>query len=518
MNDTNGQSANSLAIGSIFLVLVQLAMPSSAAEWRIIPTLLITETYLDNVEEAPPGEEESDYVTELNPGISLQAQGSRLNLNLNYSMQNLFYIDNSDENTTNHELSADANVELLREHLFLDAFASAQQVLVSPEGRGGNDNLTITDDRTTAITYTISPYAVRRFGNMAGELRYAFEKVDFLDDGADTAEASDSHRLFANLASDPSARRLSRPAGYRTNIEGITASSEEATDAGLEGRNRQPRRYVNDFQWSLTYSRDQTDFQDDTDEKFELLALDTSYRIGARTAALLGLGYENNDFDQSAEADQPEGFFWYTGIAWNPSRRTALEATVGRRFFGTTYSLAFRHNTRTITTDVQYAEEFVTTADTILEEQLSSNGDESSNPETGVPLPQLGSEVYLRKRLTGSISKTTAKSTFQLSAYDEDREFQRSDSEEQAYGITFGWDWQLASRTDSRLFAEWQRLESSQEDQEDFDSWQIGASINRRIRNTINAYFDYRYSRRDSTDPENDYKQNQIAAGLQITF
>ncbi|MEZ5591648.1 MAG: TIGR03016 family PEP-CTERM system-associated outer membrane protein [Gammaproteobacteria bacterium] len=493
---------------------------AQAAEWRILPALTVSGTYHDNITQAPSGAEESDFVTEVNPGISIQADGSRLNLDLSYTMQNLFYAENSDDNTTNHELTADANAELMRKFLFLDVFGSYQQVLLSPEGTGGSDNTTITDNRTDAWTYSLSPYAVTRFGNLAAELRYTFEKVGYAESEAETAAASDTQSIFANLASDPSARRLSRVSDYRSSGGGSGSDNSQAAAAA--------RQYANNVQWSVTYARDQTDFKDDTDDVFENIALDTSYRVGARTAFLAGLGYENNEFEQSDELDKPEGLFWYTGVAWSPSRRTSLEATIGRRFYGTTYSLDVQHATRTISANIQYAEDFTTSSGTLLENQLTSgsasdSGDAFSDPVENpqsllnVPLPGLSSDVFLRRRLTGEIAKQTAKSTFSVSAFGEKREFQSAASDEQVFGFAFVWDWRFASRTDSSLTAEWQRQEFDSDNRED-DFWQVGLNINRRMSQRMNGYVDYRYGRRDSTEPEDDYTENVIAAGLQVQF
>lgn len=494
--------------------------PVQAAEWRIVPELMVSGTYYDNITQAPPDAEESDFVTEVNPGISLQADGSRLNLDLSYTMQNLFYAENNDSNTTDHELTVDANAELMRKLLFLDVFGSYQQVLLSPEGTGGSDNAIITDNRTDAWTYTLSPYAQTRFGNLPAELRYTFEKVGYAESEVESIAASDAQSIFANLASDPAARRLSRVSGYRDDASGSNSDDSRAEVA--------VRQYASNVQWSVTYARDQTDFEDGTDDVFENIGLDTSYRIGARTALLAGLGYENNEFEQSDELDEPEGLFWYTGIAWSPSRRTSLEATIGRRFYGTTYSLDVQHATRTITANIQYAEDFTTSSGTLLENQLTSgmagdSGDvfadptENPQPLLDIPLPELSSDVYLRRRLTGEIAKQTAKSVFSMSAFGEKREYQSTASDEQVFGLAFVWDWQFASRTDSSLSAEWQREEFDSDNRED-DFWQIGININRRMSQRMSGYVDYRYGHRDSTEPENDYTENVIAAGLYVQF
>lgn len=506
MNKTYKRSGSNLNV--IFNVIFVTLFSSNvlAADWEFTPSLTVAETYSDNIDQSPSDAEESDFVTELNPGFSLQGTGRRLQLSIDYQLQNLFYADNSDANDSQHTLTADINAELINQFLFMDVLGAARQVLVTPTGEGQDNNLVISDDRTTAVTYSLSPYAIRQFGTMLGELRYTFEKVDFIGDNNEDSDSSGTHSLYLSLASNPNARSQSRAASYR-------------------GRSLITNPTDN-LEWTLSYNRDETEFDSGDDDKFESIEFDSLYRIGAQTSAVLTLGYENNDFDQASGAEEPDGLIWSVGLAWNPTRRTTIEASYGRRFFGSTYSLDLRHATRSLAGELQYTEELSTTNDALLEEQLLANDpinptdDETEISATVplVPLPELGSEVFLRRRLSANITKTTAKSTFSLNAYSEEREFQRSAAENQVYGTELSWEWQIAARTISTVFAEWQRQEVSQNNQEEFDFWQFGVRVDRRVSDTIRAYIDYSYARRDSTLAEEDYMQNQIAAGLQVSF
>ena len=91
--------------------MLLLSSHSVAAEWKITPSLDLRETYSDNIRLAPQGNEQSDFVTQINPGISLTGTGPRLKVNASYVMQNLFYAEESSRNTINHLLSANANAE-----------------------------------------------------------------------------------------------------------------------------------------------------------------------------------------------------------------------------------------------------------------------------------------------------------------------------------------------------------------------------------------------------------------------
>jgi hypothetical protein len=82
--------------------MLLLSSHSIAMEWKIVPGLDLKETYSDNITLAPPGNEKSDFVTQINPGISLTGTGPRLKVNARYGMQNLFYAEESNRNATKH--------------------------------------------------------------------------------------------------------------------------------------------------------------------------------------------------------------------------------------------------------------------------------------------------------------------------------------------------------------------------------------------------------------------------------
>jgi hypothetical protein len=527
----------------LMLIIVGCKPRAAGAEWVITPGLSVTGTYLDNVTLAPPGEEEGDFVTELNPEISIQVQGRRTDFNLGYRMQNLFYAKNSEVNTTNHELTTDASAELLRDLFFVDFTASYNQVLITPEGRRGFNNLSITDDTTDVGTFSLSPYLIKRFGNTAfGELRYAYEKVDYSGSNESSAD-TDINRIFANLSSSPFARNLggdpilsnqdgsvvsgaSHAGGELNTTQGVTSPDqgqmglEQAGNLSTDRGNRLPGKTPsNPFQWSATYQRDESDSTDQTNTLFEEVALDLSYLINPRLAFLTTLGYENNDFERSSEVDEPKGFFWSLGAAWNPLRRTTMEASVGERSFGSTYSFALRHYTRQTTVEIKYFEELTDSAGAALENRAALDDESDSVGSQGfveVPLPAISNEVFLRKRLTADVSRATAKSIFSVQLYNEERDFQVSGDQEQVYGGIASWDWRPTVRTDARLLGQWEHLEESGGD--DLNRWEIGLRLTRQIRRDIDGAIEYRHLQQDALEAEDDYEQNSIAASVQVQF
>ena len=487
------------------LIFVHASGQVWAAEWTLAPSLEVSETYLDNVTLAPPGDEESDYITQITPEILAHAKGRRGELDLAYRMQNLLYVNNSQANTTYHQLVANTTAELVREVLFIDADGSYGQAPISQEGAVGFDNLAVTENRTNVGTYSISPYLLKQFGRFASaELRYTYEKVEYSEDTASVAD-SDGHRIFAQLGSSRTSQRLTP--GYRPNQ--VSPS----------------RQYSTPLDWSLIYQRDESNNRDGADTKFEETVLQLHYRLGAETALRADLGYEDNEYERSPDSEEPKGLFWSVGMVWNPSRRTSLEATTGERFYGQHYDLAFRHQTRRTTVEVLYLEETINPSGALLESPFSLVGDELGSPvpdpsgelqPVEVPLPSIGTEVYLRKRLTANISKSTAKSIFRMEVFNEERDYQATGDEERVYGGNAVWDWRLAPRTSSMLRGDWQRQELRNGEEDEL--WQISLRVTRKVRANVDGFLEYRHVRQQSTEAENEYRQNSIAAGVRIQF
>ncbi|MEZ5583858.1 MAG: TIGR03016 family PEP-CTERM system-associated outer membrane protein [Candidatus Competibacteraceae bacterium] len=524
---------------AVFIVLLSAGIAgrySNAADWTVNPSLAFIGTYLDNVTLAPPGDEASDFVTEINPGISVSGDGSRFDFRFDYRMQNLFYSNFSDANTTNHELSTDANAELMRDLLFIDFSGSYSQVLIEPTGRVGVDNVSIGEDTTDQGIFSISPYILRRFGNAAhGEFRYTYDRVDY---AGESAADSQVNQVFANLSSSSFSRALA--GGSPNDSVRQMSSADELFQEPQEPQGQQTQqedslRYLRrrlpvktpskPLQWSATYSLDQFDGEDGTSSRFEQALLDLTYIVGPNLALLAGLGYEDNDFDSQNEAtQQPKGFAWNAGAAWSPIRHTVLEARVGDRFFGNTYSFFLRHFTRRTNATIEYREEFINPAGTALENQdrpiasLIETGPVPACDQNGTistPSPGVGNEVFFRKRLTVDLCKATAKSAFVIGAYEENRDFQVSGDEEQVYGGSISWDWRLSERTRSLIDMQWGRLieEGGQQ-----DDWDIGLQVTRQIRPDIEGALEYRYLRRDAPGAEDDYEQNSIAASVRVRF
>src|SRR5437899_3235422 len=93
---------------------------AAAGDWTITPFISGQETFTDNVL-LTPTKRQSDFVTGLSPGISINGESARFSANLNYSPTVALFALTPNQNFVGHNLYANGNAILARDLLFLDA-------------------------------------------------------------------------------------------------------------------------------------------------------------------------------------------------------------------------------------------------------------------------------------------------------------------------------------------------------------------------------------------------------------
>ena len=124
---------------------------SGAAEWRVLPRLNLSETYTDNVRLGTRGGGE-DFVTQINPGIVIRGDARRFNLNIDYTMNNLIYAENSNLTRMRQQLNALGTAELIQNLFFVDGRASITQQNLSLLGPQAINNVNVTGNRADVRT------------------------------------------------------------------------------------------------------------------------------------------------------------------------------------------------------------------------------------------------------------------------------------------------------------------------------------------------------------------------------
>jgi uncharacterized protein (PEP-CTERM system associated) len=513
------QYAIRLSFSAICFIATEMLFLSQhvcAAEWSIMPSLNLKETYSDNIRLAPPGSEMSNWVTEINPGISLTGTGSNLKVSANYQMQNIFYAKDRNSNRTNHSLSADANAQLVDNLLFLDGNAGISQQNIFLFGPQPPDNTNITGNRASVANYSISPYLRHSFDAIAStELRYTHDEV-------------------------------------RTRVSGFSNSRGDSALFNLISGSAFSR-----LGWGLHYNKQKTGYSNNPTVNTETFSGDLRFPITPKFSLSATKGYEKYNY-LSISVEPPEGHFWTAGFSWTPTARTSFDASTGKRFFGNTHSLAASHHSRNTVWNINYSEDITTSRsqflipatintadfldqlwtpsipDPVLRKQfidsfILSNGLPTSLSEN---INYLTNGYFLQKRLQASVALNSTKSTLILNAFDTLRQARTAQSmdsllfgtsnltlndDTEQIGGNVMWNWRYSPRTNINVSSGYTKSHSiSTSRTEKF--WLMGLGMTRQFRPKLNGSVDLRRNQNHSDQIGGGYQENAITASLLIQF
>lgn len=468
----------------IFFSALLLAQPAIAAEWALKLSMNIAEAYSDNIRMAARGNEQGDWVTQISPGLAITAEGPGLKLNTRYQMQNQFYAVNSRQNSTRHQLNADAHSELIKNRLFIDGSASVGQQNISVLGPQTINNLNLTANRADVTTLTVSPYLAHRFGSEAdGEIRYTQALVN------------------------------TNAAGLANTQTGRLALKLDSGDA------------FNSLAWGLHYSQQQVSYSN------YLPAINTAtytgnlgYRITPRFALNAVAGYEKSDYLSTGLP--PVGSIYSAGFAWAPGARTTIEASAGQRYFGRNYALNAKHHSRRTIWSVNYSEDITTTQAQFL-----------ANTGTFTQLPSglgnlLSNQVFLQKRLQISATLNGQRNTLTFTLFDALRNAQTPQTQNIAlFGVTnqalgnnskqLGgtafWSSKITPHTTSNLTLGYAVNSFPSLGITSYDkNLQLGIST--QLQTKLNSLIEWRRNQRNSSLANSDYMENTLSASLMMQF
>jgi uncharacterized protein (PEP-CTERM system associated) len=298
--------------------------PACRAELRFSPGVQLTETWTDNVNLAEPGQAHREFITDLAPSFVLSENTRRLQLAASFMLHAYKYTDRSapNINDSSRQLQADLKARVVDDFLFLDANASRGQQALSAFGPQVNGNYYAGSNRTEVSSWRISPYIVRRLGTFADmQLRYTRDAV------------TSSTRGYADTHSD-------------------------TVDLSLAGNGE---RRVG---WSLYYERQHLVDRLAGGSTSANLGGSLSWRLRPGFALTAGAGYDDYDFQPLG--GRTRGRNWHAGFEWNPSPRTSLSASSGRRFYGPSHALAATHRSRHTVWNINYSEAVTTSRSQFL--------------------------------------------------------------------------------------------------------------------------------------------------------
>jgi uncharacterized protein (PEP-CTERM system associated) len=311
-------------------MILVLVMPANVrgADWTIIPSLRLREAYSDNYRLMPQQQAQGEFSSEVAPGVSVASAGPHLKLTLDYSLQRIAYSHEPDRNS--QQLAAALHAEALPDWLYLDAHNSISQQNISAFGAQRIDNSQLSSNNETVHANSFSPYLQHFFHGLATVLlRYQYDKVG---------------------------------SGGLLDVRSKDAYAHATGDNGGQGWN-----------WELSLDRKEIDDASLAPVTMSDASLTLNFPLNSRFGVFATDGYEKSDYH--ALGGNPAGRYWNAGASWNPSPRTSVTASIGRRYFGRTYKLDASYRMRSMFWTMRYNEDITTTHDQFLNLPPAALGD-----------------------------------------------------------------------------------------------------------------------------------------------
>ena len=488
---------------SVFMA-VGIASSAQALDWRFAPSVGASATLTDNVNQSPDNKD-SALILQVFPGFTLQSEGSRrVEATMSYYLSGVARFGGDDDNDINHRLNATGKVELMDDFLFVDANARVSQDLISLVGSPADAAIN-GSNRATTSSYSISPYIQRRFGTFAdAEARYTVSGVLFEE----------------NVASDLLSNEF---------IASLNSGSR-----------------FNTLTWGLNYSfRDVSDRSygvNDTSYTYERADLTLGYALTRKFQLTGNVGHEWIEYDSAlAAANNRDDSIWSAGFAWSPSRRTSIEASMGQRFFGDTYSLLASYRARESVWTASYTEDVNDISRTTLTEGTTygwlcdgkfvetafaiepAPGCILVSTQDGL-IPSLANGLFVSKVLRAGVSWGIRKVTYSVNVFDVTRIFLlQNDAEDRSQGINTSMNYRLSPITNFYGNLNWTRIQDPSTlsnlgvDRED-DLYSFVVGVNRQFGSDLTGALTYRHYRRDSNDLTAEYTENNLMASVNMRF
>jgi hypothetical protein len=512
----NGQTP----FAGVLPVFLAMALPlaAHATDWRLTPTVGASATYSDNANQSATNPEDA-LILSVTPGFSLRSVGSRrVQATLQYGLSAVERFGNNESNDLNHNLNAAGKAELVEDFLFIDGNARISQELISLLGSPADADIN-SSNRATVGTYSISPYIQKRLGSFANTLvRYTASGAIFEND---VAAQSASNSLTAELNSGPR---------------------------------------FNDLSWGLNYSIRKTQNDNAADTTFERANAQLGYALTRKFRVFGTVGQDWNDYFSASGTD---GSSYSVGFGWSPTRRTSVEASVGERYFGRTFSFTGSHRTRLSQWNVRYYEDVSDISQRLLDQSgelyfvcstlphfpPAADLADVPPPNCSGPYPagqlaavyqriygvssdaliaagfptSLASGVFIIKSLTAGMSWDIRRLSFGLSAQDTRRLYQLfGDAEDHVQGITGFVSYRLSPKTTARSGLSLTRnssdgaLTGGAAREDDLLSFDLG--LNHRFAEALNGSLTLRHTQRDSNAASADYEENSLTATVNMRF
>ncbi|WP_458735749.1 outer membrane beta-barrel protein [Zobellella taiwanensis] len=261
-----------------------------------IPTVKLSETYDDNVWEAPEGEDKrSSWVTSVEPTFTLAARDRLNTYQLSYRLNHSIYHSVHEDDHTDHFVNADSHMEFnARNRLDLKAGYSKQQ--------DTRDSTNRDFDEQGNKYHATNIGGLYGFGAEAAKMQLEFgANHEWRRYDNNTGPAATSS---ATQEKDRDTLSLSTTAYYRVGPKTRLLAEIQRNDYDYVTSNLDSEawRYLLGATWQAT----------------------------AKTSGTVKVGFEDKDFDNPAKND-PDNSTWEVGVTWEPLTYSRVKLNTSSR-------------------------------------------------------------------------------------------------------------------------------------------------------------------------------------------
>ena len=286
--------------------VAQQGIPRSSDEttlgrmWFVAPRISLTETLTDNVNiNQPHNGKQGDLITEIAPGIRIEARSARLKAHLDYALREQFYGKNSDQNRSQNSLNSFGTFQAVDNWMFMDFSGVIAQQSISAFGTQSPSGTNINSNSTETATSRLSPHIRGQLGGIAEYL------------------------LRYNISTTKSSA---------ANVSDVDVSQWTGQLSGSTPFQK--------MRWSIDGSQQTTDYSTGRKTDAETLRTNLTYSFLPQLRATLSRGRESSNYSsQNQESNTTQGY----GIDWTPTERTKFSAFKEKRFFGHGHKFSLSH-------------------------------------------------------------------------------------------------------------------------------------------------------------------------------
>jgi uncharacterized protein (PEP-CTERM system associated) len=265
-----------------------------------VPRVTVSETYTDNVRQVETGAT-SELITEIAPGVRIDASSARLSASLDYGLSENLYARGTSPRRSVQSLNGSGLFEAIDKFAYVDFNANVSQQRVSAFGPQAQGNFNLNGNTAETRTFGVSPFVRGRLGSIADyQLRYSA-----------TRQSADT-----------------------------TQNNETTTDqwtGTLSGGSPSGR-----FAWSLAGATQRARYGDRPSSDSDSATARLNYLADIEYRLWVSAGRERNNY---AGGDATPHSTRAVGLDWTPGPRTSVSVSRERRFFGDSDNVSISHRT-----------------------------------------------------------------------------------------------------------------------------------------------------------------------------